>query len=194
MTTLRVPLLLFAVFVSLAGCQSRPVPPAGEEVPGSARALASWNLAGRLGYRAGNEGGSASLDWQQRDSAGVIRFSGPLGFGSAAIHWQPGLATLSTGRETVSAGDPTSLALQLTGLLLPVDALQYWVRGLPAPTDTAHLARDDNGDLSQLEQMGWQLELTRYQDYLGLRLPGKIRAQRDDQRFTLLIRHWEPLP
>lgn len=185
--------LLILLVTALAGCQSLPPPPA-IEAPASTQALSSWDLDGRLGYRAGNDGGSASLDWQQRDDAGVIRFSGPLGFGSAAIHWQPGLATLSTGRETVSAGNPSQLALQLTGLVLPVDALQYWVRGLPAPADTHHLARNGDGDLSELEQLGWQLELSRYSEYQGLRLPGKIRAQRGDQRFTLVIQHWEPLP
>lgn len=186
--------LLFLVTLLLAGCQT-PAPVPTGELPASAQALINWNLKGRLGYRAGDDGGSASLDWRQRNLQGEIHFSGPMGLGSAEIRWAPGAAVLDTGKQRVEAGDTASLAWRLTGLWLPVEALEYWVRGLPYPQAEYQASHTEAGELAALEQLGWQLDFQRYDAVEGgATLPHKIRATREGQRFTLLVQAWEPLP
>lgn len=185
---------LLPLITLLAACQT-PVLDTDADAPASVQALINWNLGARMGYRANDDGGSASLDWRQRDDRGEIHFSGPLGLGSAEIRWHPGEALLTTGKEQVRATDTTSLAWRLTGLWLPVEALEYWVRGLPYPDAEFDARRDEAGQLQTLEQLGWQLEFSRYQAVNGhLTLPHKIRAHRDAQRFTLVVQDWEPLP
>jgi len=183
------PLLCLAA-LALGGCQTLPQP-AGN----SPDALHSWDLSGRLGYRAGSDGGSASIDWQQRDQQGTLHFSGPLGIGSARILWQPGYAELDNGKEKLVSTGSAELAWRLTGLMLPVEALQYWVRGLPSPGLPAEPQFDELGQLNQLEQAGWSLQFDRYAPVDGLQLPFRIRAHSgDDQRFTLIIKDWQPKP
>ncbi len=174
----------------LAGCQTVPSGPGN-----TPDALRNWDLSGRLGYRAGNDGGSASIDWQQREQQGQLHFSGPLGIGSAQILWRPGYAELDNGKERIVATGSTELAWRLTGLMLPVEALQYWVRGLPAPALPAQPGFDELGQLTTLEQAGWTLQFDRYAPVDGLQLPFRIRARSgEDQRFTLVIKDWQPQP
>ena len=169
-------LSLIALTLLLGACQTRlPVGP----LPDSVDHLQNWNLSGRLGYRAGNDGGSASIDWRQRHPEGEIHFSGPVGIGSARLFWAPGSA---------------ELAWRLTGLWLPVEALQFWVRGLPWPDAPGEEQRNELGQLVALKQLGWSLTFSDYLSSGALTLPQRIRASHDDQRFTLVIRKWEPLP
>lgn len=187
-------LTIILLTLMLTACQT-PAPITDGGLPTSNQSLVRWNLNGRLGYRAGNDGGSASLEWRQRDVSGEIHFSGPLGFGSAEIRWAPGEAILDTGKEQMSAGTTAALAWRITGLWLPIEALEFWVRGLPFPDSEFDASRDELGQLTGLEQLGWQLEFDRYQAIAGgVSLPHKIRATREDQRFTLLVHNWEPLP
>ncbi|MCK5873422.1 MAG: outer membrane lipoprotein LolB [Alcanivoracaceae bacterium] len=184
-------LSLIALMLLLSACQTRlPVGP----LPDSVDNLQNWNLSGRLGYRAGNDGGSASIDWRQRHPEGEIHFSGPVGIGSARLFWAPGSAELDTGKEQLSAANSAELAWRLTGLWLPVEALQFWVRGLPWPDAVWEEQRNDLGQLTELQQLGWSLTFSDYLSSGALTLPQRIRASHDNQRFTLVIRKWEPLP
>jgi outer membrane lipoprotein LolB len=180
-----------ALLLLLGACQS----PQRDLARDSREALDRWSLEGRLGYRSGNDGGSASFNWVQRNpGAGRIHFSGPMGFGSARLEWSPDHAQLEHGGDTVRAQSPSMLAWRLTGLILPVEQLRYWVRGLAAPEPAATQRHESDGRLKQLHQAGWQLTFERYQKVTGLALPHRIRAEQDDQRFTVLIQSWQPAP
>ena len=183
-------LLTLSLLALLAGCQTAPMTTPADRPAG----LHSWDLSGRLGYRAGDDGGSASVDWQQRNERGELAFSGPLGMGSALIRWQPGHAVRDTGKERIEAANSTELAWRLTGLMLPVEALQYWVRGLPWPVMDGTPTFNELGQLTALQQAGWTLDFDRYGAVDGLQLPFRIRARQGDQRFTLIVKNWEPLP
>ena len=176
----------------LAGCQVRPPVPADlyfEE----AEALRQWDLSARMGYRSAQEDGSATLHWTQGKQQGEIRFSGPMGLGGARLEWDQHQATLDTGREQATAPSTGELAWQLTGLWLPIEALQYWVRGLPWPEGEAHgVRRDREGRLKELSQLGWTLEFDRYKKVAGVPLPHRIRAHHGEDRFTLVVHDWRP--
>ena len=79
-------------------------------------------------------------------------------------------------------------------IILPVEALQFWVRGLPWPDAEWQEQRNESGQLERLTQLGWQLNFSDYHSAGALLLPQRIRASHQDQRFTLVIRRWEPLP
>lgn len=190
MTTLA-RLMALALVLVLGACQT----PQRDLDRDSREELDNWSLEGRLGYRSGNDGGSASFHWvQQNPDAGRIQFSGPMGFGSARLEWSPEQARLEHGGDTVRAHSPSMLAWRLTGLILPVEQLRYWVRGLAAPEPAASERKEQDGRLKQLHQAGWQLTFDRYQRVTGLQLPHRIKAEQADQRFTVLIQSWQPAP
>ena len=175
--------------LALSACQLRPTTTAQFEHPGQ---IQQWQMSGKLGYRTANDGGSATFDWCQQPQRGDIHFSGPLGFGSADLRWDSGRAELITAKETYQARSPGELAWHLTGFWLPVSALQYWARGLPWPGAPADAEYDDQQRLTSLEQLGWSLTFDRYAPIAGVALPYRIKAQQNSNRFTLLIKDWQP--
>lgn len=189
------PLALVALLtVLLTGCSH--LPRLTGKLPATAQALEQWQIKGRIGYSNNNEGGSANLVWQQNThQTGIIDLSGPIGIGHAIIHYTPTHAELNDGKQRFVENDPTLLAWRVTGMMLPIPALAWWVRGLPwpdAPID--NLQQDDNHQLSQLAQAGWQLKFDRHQTVNSLTLPGRIKASKDNARFTLLISSWNLSP
>lgn len=187
--------LLLPAVLLLAGCQTTLTLPAAS-FPDHAEHFTHWQVKGRIGYDNGKDGGSAALIWQQTaDNQGWLDLSGPMGFGSAHISYSPAGASLDNGKQRVEAGSPAELAQQVTGLALPIPALVWWVRGLPWPEQAVSASTYDNqGQLLDLDQAGWQLTFDKYQPQGPLVLPGRIKARQGDSRFTLLISDWQPLP
>ncbi|EKF74148.1 molecular chaperone LolB [Alcanivorax hongdengensis A-11-3] len=181
--------LLLAVTLVMAACQTPPTQPAHYQ---HASQITQWQMSGRLGYRTASDGGSANFDWRQRPREGRIHFSGPLGMGSAELSWQSRQATLKTAKGDYQAASPGELAWHLTGFWLPVSALEYWARGLPWPGAPATTAYDDGHRLSHLDQLGWSLDFDRYDTVAGVALPHRIKASQQGNRFTLLIKDWQP--
>lgn len=190
------PKLLLPVFalismIALSGCQTRP---ADAPAPHFERAedIDRWIIDARLGYRTADDGGSATVQWTQRPSDGHMSLSGPLGFGSATLEWKSGWAELTTSKGTFQARSPEELAWHLTGFWLPVSALTTWTRGLPWPYAPSETEYNEQGDLVSLNQLGWALTFDRYQQEAGVRLPHRIRGEQAENRFTFIIRDWQP--
>lgn len=186
---IRFMLLLFA-FSLLSACQSAHI--IGSNLPTEADQLERWQIKGRIGFSNGDDGGSAHLLWQQ-DSlhSGELDLSGPIGIGHAKITYSNNGAMLDNGKQQVTAANPSLLAFRLTGLMLPIPALSWWVRGLPWPDAPIKAQqRNDEGQLVTLSQAGWHLTFDRYKGEQQLVLPGRIKATQQRSRFTLLISSW----
>jgi outer membrane lipoprotein LolB len=189
-------LLLFAV-----GCAHR-LPP--ETSPWQNRqaqleAIHQWQLKGKLGVRVPGDNGSANLHWQQIDESFALDLAGPLGSKRVRIEGRPGEVSLQeSGGQVRRAGSAEQLLLQSLGWTLPLSHLGYWVRGLPAPEiDIDNLQHNETNQPSLLEQAGWRIHYSNYQNFVHARgqvaLPGKILAEytHEDIRLTLVIRDWQ---
>ena len=157
--------------------------------------LNDWTLAGKLGFRAPDGGSSAAVNWQRQNNF-QLQLSGPLGVGSATISGNQQIAEMLY-KDQLYRQAPEQLAAQLTGVPLPVNALSWWVRGLPSPTETeaSSIATSPEGFASSFEQAGWQLTFSRYAETTAGSLPSKIAGtfQSDDNRhysFKLVISRW----
>ena len=191
-------LLLIAVFV-LSACSMQPhtaAPSDWQAYQLRVSQLNDWKLAGKLGFRAPDSGGSAAVNWQQRQNNFQLQLSGPLGVGSATISGNQQIAEMLY-KDQLYRQTPEQLAAQLTGVPLPVNALSWWARGLPSPTESeaSSIATSPEGYASSFEQAGWQLTFSRYAETAAGSLPGKIAGtfqSSDDRRysFKLVISRW----
>jgi len=91
-----------------------------------------------------------------------------------------------------SARDADALLAHVTGWVLPVSGLRYWVRGVPAPGSEARASRDAQGRLTRLVQDGWDISYNRYQVVDGASWPAKLRLERADIVVRLVIDQWQP--
>ncbi len=158
------------------------------------QALNAWQLVGRLGVTTEREGWQATLDWRQTEDRYAIRIIGPFGQGTVELTGSGDFVVLrdSEGQSVVS-DDPESLLFGQLGVKVPVEALRYWVLGLPAPGPGTPVL-DAYGRLARLAQGGWTIEFLDYAPEGQVELPGRIFVRNDAARVRLVISRWELFP
>jgi outer membrane lipoprotein LolB len=178
--------------IALSACVTRPPlqRPAGEW---SSRAQAlqhanSWTLQGRAAVAVASQGWQASLDWRQSAASSELHLAGPLGIGAQVI-------TRTRSGISVNGAPPSDSALaQLQdrlGFALPIDDLRYWLLGVPNPSSTFELARNEQDRALHLTQSDWSIDYDRYIQSGGDLLPAHIVLSRDDIRVRIVVDHWD---
>ena len=198
----RIPFTGVVVLLSLgvlSGCSSAPQHKPGDEQrsalyqlrSGMLSSIESWSLEGRLAVADGKEGGSGSFRWNRSEQASQMDFHGALGRGAWRLNADShgALLELADG-ERYEAPTVNDLVSGRLGWSVPVDALAWWVRGLDAPGFDSTRSLDEEGRLSELSQLDWVVEFSRYRDVNGIMMPGKITARQADRSVKLAVRTW----
>lgn len=153
-------------------------------------------LQGKLGIKAPNDSGSATLKWQQNAANYTINLSGPLGQKRIAIIGNESFVELHQAQGIRRAASAEELIYRETGWSIPVSQLQDWVigqaaRGFPITQQT----RDEFNRFITLEQLGWSIAYSNYETYnhaaQQFSLPKKIIATREGYKLTLIVREWQ---
>lgn len=192
--------LVAAAFAAalLAGCAGAPlreaVPVPWPERRAALQADDDFALTGRVAISASGAGLNASLRWRQEGDVSHVSLDGPLGVGGAEVEVHGERIDLRTSRgEHLEDGAARAELERRLGFPLPLAALRYWVRGVPAPGEAADEVVDEaHQRLASLAQDGWQV---RYADYMGAAagdLPRRLSAERGDTRVRLVIDRWQP--
>ncbi len=153
-----------------------------------------WEIRGRLGVQTEKNGGSVDITWKQAEREYSIRLIAPLGAGSYLILGNDEYADVrypDGKRETIDNVDQAfASTLQVN---LPVTAIRYWLRGLPAKgLPVTSIKWNDKGLIDRLEQSGWNVEMKKYTGTKIL-LPHSIYLSRDDDPeldIRLILRQW----
>jgi outer membrane lipoprotein LolB len=186
------------LLVSLAGCATRPpLPDPGAEAAWLAhraelQRLTHWQVQGRAAVRAGEQGWTAHFDWQQNGEAYRIRLRGPFGQGAVELRGNAdGVWLQRSEQPAVFATDPDTLLERQTGWRLPVSGLRAWLRGLPVEGQPADYQWDSQGALIEIDQHGWHIDYTAYRQDGALRLPVRLRLERDTLKVKFVIDNWQ---
>ena len=167
---------VFIVFILfLNACATVETPPPSEDIPVDKQAawelhrlnletIQIWSLKGRVAGKSNDEGFRAGVRWKQEQHNFNIDLHGPLGRKVAVITGDESDVQLNTSKgESFSANNPESLMQEFFGYSLPLNGLQYWLRGIPNPEQIyASMELDDQGRLKQLHQAGWVIDYDRY--------------------------------
>lgn len=191
--------VLVAIFL-LGGCAVAP-PPAVDTMAAQAlfdarsvqlEALVPWRLSGRLALEIPGEHWAGTLHWRYEPARQILDWSGPMGRGGGRLLLEPGSSLLVTREgERHQAPDPESLMLQLTGQVVPVTGLQYWVRGLNRPDGSYRHRLDAAGQLMRLEQDGWIIQFGPFIEVGSVALPQRLELQRDSLVLRLDVQQWQ---
>ena len=154
--------------------------------------IPEWGLVGKISLDDGDRGGSGRLQWDVTAEGSEIDFHGALGRGAWHLQISPDGAVLreANGSEQ-SAPGVNALIQDRMGWPVPVEALQWWVRGLAAPGVVNDEQFDPQGLLTSLDQLGWRVEFNRYDAKTGIALPVRLDARRDSYRVKLAIGRWQ---
>ena len=159
--------------------------------------IEDWNIRARLGVQSENDGGSFDVFWQQVADAYEIRLIAPMGQGAVLINGDSsGVTIRMADGQTAFSHDADALFSSMTGLSLPVNGLQDWLRGMPIPgEEIQNISWNEQGQLYKLEQRGWRVEMGRYKAVADYELPHAFYLEREDQpelSVRLLVREWQP--
>jgi len=169
-------------FVDQAAYQDRSV---------KLNAFTEWGLAGKISLDDGDQGGSGKLQWNVWPDQSEMSFSGAMGRGAWQLRMGPEGALLKTADGTEqTAADVNDLIWEYIGWPVPLDALQWWARGLAAPGLTEYEQFGPDGLLTSLRQFGWNVDFSRYDSVNGIELPIRMKATRNSYRVKLAVSRW----
>lgn len=181
---------LACLLLALHGCTLAP--PAASNPDWSAlrsrlATLDHWQLQGRVNVRYEGESHTPRIRWQQSEDDYQIRLWGTFNAGNTLISGTPKGVKLETDGRTSNARTPERLVLNELGYELPVSALNYWIKGLPAPRPRSQIAFDESNLLAEIRQDGWTVRYLDLRQYGSLTLPRRIELSRDDRDIRLLF-------
>ena len=190
------PLLCLFIPLILAGCGAIAPRAVENSVWESLRIdlddLTQWQLTGRVNIRYDNESHTPRIRWQHDNRDYNIRLWGTFNAGNTLIEGRPGFVTLEQGDTLLNAASPEELILQQLGYEMPVSYLEYWIKGIPAPTSRAGLSFNDLNQLSELTQDGWTVSFPDPRQYGDISLPRRVEVTRplDDVRLVFIGLNW----
>lgn len=200
--------LIVIVLLVLAACATQPSrPPVADSSAAWQRRLQrltgidTWELRGRLAVRTDEQGGNASFSWVRRGDGSRLTLAAPFGAGSVRVTYDADRAVLTDRSGEVHHGESVQELLgRATGWWLPLQGLEHWVLGLPAPGVPARRELDAWGRLAMLEQEGWHIEFIEYVEQNGYELPRRIFIRRGGDAFgdsleaRFVIERWSVPP
>lgn len=155
--------------------------------------LEQWTATGKLALRSSGQSESASILWRQQGVHTHLHLSGPVGIKATSITSDGKQMEMRQGEHvtTWDISTPGEIA-RSTGWDLPLQALPYWLKGLPYPAmkvQTLELA-PDTALLQRLKQDDWEVLYEAYQLFDDLSLPTRLRISRGDTSARMIIRDW----
>ncbi len=182
--------LLLAVLAACAGLPPAAPVLAPAELPG--KALAAFNMHGRIAARYDGQGFYGNLRWRHDAAGDEVWLLSPLGQTVAQLTRDAeGVELLTSDHKRFHAADAETLTAQVLGWRLPLQGLAYWIQGRAAPGDgaAAREAAEDGG--VRLRQAGWTIELDKFSVVDGASLPGIVSLRRDGLEIKLAVERWQ---
>jgi len=154
-------------------------------------AIVEWGLTGKISLDDGDQGGSGKLQWDVGPGQSELDFHGAMGRGAWHLRMGPEGAQLKMADGTEqTATDVNDLIREHVGWPVPLDALQWWARGLAAPGMIDNEQFGPGGLLVSLRQFGWNVDFNRYDSAGDIELPVRLKATRNNYRVKLAISSW----
>jgi outer membrane lipoprotein LolB len=158
---------------------------------GEISAIANWSLSGRLSLDDGEDGGSGKLQWRVSPESSSLDFFAAMGRGAWYLEVSETGASLRDSEGVHTAVDVETLVMQKLGWPVPVEALHWWARGLIAPGKAQTREVDAQGLLVSLNQFGWNINISRYDEFNGQLLPVRLEARHKNYRVKMAISQWQ---
>lgn len=145
-----------------------------------------------MAFRNAERAESASVSWLQNKEHTLVRLSGPLGISATTISSDGETIEVRQAEETRRYPMADIQAVYAdTGIELPLQALPYWLKGLPDPGDDIDKQEFLQGQLKLLVQSGWAISYDQYKSFDRYSLPTKLKMSRADTQVRLIMRHWK---
>lgn len=145
---------LLILLLFFAGCSTVP--------PKSTSPDTLFDLSGRIAVKYDNDGFYGNLRWIHRKHSDEVWLLSPLGQTVAHIQSTPGMARLTDRNlKEYDASDVESLTEKILGWRLPLEGLDWWVRGIASDHSPSIASFDEAHRIVSLRQDGWEIRFAR---------------------------------
>ena len=155
--------------------------------------VSAFDLTGRVNVRVETKAYPGRIQWQHAPSIDEVWLYSPVGTTVAHMRRDASGALLVTsdGKE-YRADDLKVLSRKVLGWDLPLEDLQYWVRGLASPAlGAAEREDDETGRPKLLTQGGWHVAYLDWTPAGASGLPSKLDVSGSGLRLRLVIDEWK---
>ncbi|MFQ3175511.1 MAG: outer membrane lipoprotein LolB [Psychromonas sp.] len=187
--------LLFILM--LAGCAQIPTPPT-ETADWAAHQqqlneLTDWSLHGKVAIITAENRHSLNIYWQQNGENFHITLTSFLGTTILDIKKTAlGTRIIDDQGKIYFAKNTQTLMTQLSGIELPVEVLQQWIKG--NPSDAVYQLNENNQLVSLNGQDNkndsWSVDYQDYKTVQKISLPHQLELSRQDLLLKFAIRKW----
>lgn len=156
--------------------------------------LTHWSLSGKVAIITAEKRHSLNIYWQQSDHNYHIILTNFLGSTVLDVQKkQLGTQVTDDNGKVYFGSDTQQLISQLSGMDLPVDALQQWIKGNPIK---ALYQLDDKNLLLSLQgqdndNANWSIEYKNYKTIQQINLPHQLHLTGDGLRLKFAISKWQ---
>ena len=186
------PLAITLLLIVISGCASKSsLKLIDPNNPPGLTELNHWQLEARVAIQTPEDSITASLDWQKNNREFDFLLSGAFGVTLAHLVQDKRQASLDIpDHDTMIHSDAQILLQQALGWDFPIDALSYWVKGLPSGTPGEIITRDEFGRINAIEMGFWQINITKYRKFQGFDLPKMIKASHPNMSLKVVAKKW----
>lgn len=162
--------------------------------------LTDYRITGKLAYLSPVKKHNFNFIWTQSDEKSELRLTTVLGLTVLNLHSTDTETQIKTYDGNMFSGaDPEALIQQLTGLDIPYEAMNHWIKGLPTIQDSytlneqSTLATIQNGET-------WSLSYQTYKDIefdqggTLIPLPNKLELTKENLRLKIVVSNWTITP
>jgi outer membrane lipoprotein LolB len=190
-------LLILTAFISGCGLvqkQSNQPPqpqPINRKNETLLKQFVDWKIHGRISLKTLEDTSIISIRWQQNKEDIKLRLYGSMGKTYARLVKKNGVATLTVENKSYTDSNARYLLWTVLGWDLPIDQMQYWIKGITAPGNIeSEIQRNDKGLLSSFDYKNWHAEFEQYKNFKSYQLPTKIILTHPKLRIRFSIQSW----
>lgn len=193
---MKTAVILFLFTFLLVGCVQIPAPQSfsWHTHKQQLENLNDWSFTGKLAVITPEERHSLNIYWMQ--SANNFHITLTTFLGATVLDLQKtqfATQVIDSNGDLFFGEDTEALIKQLSGLVIPVDALQQWIKG--NPSDATYQLNTDNQVASLAgsdpENTPWSINYSDYKNTQGIYLPHKLQLKRLDLRLKFAISGWK---
>jgi len=159
--------------------------------------LSHWSIRGRVAIYVKEDVYNLGMSWQREDNNSTLKLEASLGQGLIMLTRNANRIELTTAEgESVHGNNAQQLLYDTTGLLIPVEGLQTWIKGIPHEQSDFQHAIDAEGRTQSLQQDGWKINYLKYSDSAlpqidRASLPRKLYMKHDGLALKIVIDQWQ---
>ncbi|MEP2651089.1 MAG: lipoprotein insertase outer membrane protein LolB [Paraglaciecola sp.] len=151
----------------------------------------SWSIKGKIGFKSNKKKQSANLHWQQNSSEYQLNLTTIIGTSILKMYGDKHFSTLITDNGTYKDNKASRLISRITGWELPVENLQFWVKGQYSANEQTVVS--EQGLVTQLTPEcsyceNWTIDYSDYQKIQDIWLPHRIILNNHSNSSQLLIK------